>query len=214
MSGIQQAVMRDFRSYGGLPMPIGTAYGGGYFAGQINVSGTKYNLVVAPKASGETSGLTYGVYGVTTGATSVINGPANSANLAARGGSYQAAQFCESLTIGGYSDWYLPAKNELEVLYYYLKPNTTNNDTSSGSNANAVSPEPVSTNYTLSDPAQTIAGIGFRTGETNAFGNVIYWSSTEASADGAFYQSFNNGGQSGAGKEELRYARAVRRVAA
>jgi len=108
----------------------------------------------------------------------------------------------------------MPAKNELEVLYYYLKPNTTANDTSSGSNANAVLPEPISTNYTTSAPSQTIAGIGFREGETNAFPNNIFWASTETSADGAVIQSFNNGGQTATGKEDLRYVRAVRRIAA
>jgi hypothetical protein len=212
MSGILQAVMRDFITKGGLPMPIGTAYGGGFFAGQINISGTLYNLVVAPKATGEASGQTWGINDVTTGITSVINGPTNSASLAALGANYQAAVFCEGLTIGGYSDWYLPAKNELEMLYYFLKPTTTANDTTSGSNANAVSPEPISTNYTSGSPAQTSAGIGFRTGETNAFASGYYWSSTEDGPSSAWDQTFNNGSQAFGGKGALIYVRAVRRV--
>ena len=191
---------------------IGAAYGGGFFAGQINVSGTKYNLVVAPKSTGEASGKTWGVYGVTTGQTSVINGPANSAGEAALGASYQAATFCEGLTIGGYSDWYLPAKNELEVLYYFLKPTTDANNTSSGSNANAVSPEPISTNYTSGSPAQTSAGIGFRTGETDAFASEYYWSSTEANAYYAWHQNFYPGIQGSSNKGGGKYVRAVRRI--
>jgi hypothetical protein len=214
MSGILQAVMRDFRSYGGLPMPIGTAYGGGFFAGQINVSGTKYNLVVAPKASGENNRVQFGTYGVSTGQTSVINGPTNRAVEAALGPQYQAATFCEDLTIGGFSDWYLPAKNELEVLYYYLKPTTNANDTSSGSNANAVSPEPISTSYSSGAPAQTGAGIGFRTGETDAFASVDYWTSTDANVNQGAKQSFVTGAQGNATKDTDQYARAVRRVAA
>jgi hypothetical protein len=212
MSGILQSVMRDFRSYGGLPMPIGTAYGGGFFAGQINVSGTKYNLVVAPKASGEAL-KKWGPVGTTTGITSVINGPTNSASLAALGVSYQAATFCEGLTIGGYSDWYLPAKNELEVLYYFLKPTTDTNNTSAGSNANAVSPEPISTNYTSGSPAQTSAGIGFRTGETNAFVPWIYWSSTESIASYAWGQYFHSGVDEEHYKDNSISVRAVRRIA-
>jgi hypothetical protein len=200
------------QSYG--PTVIGQAYGGGFYAGKINVSGTQYYLIVAPKASGESTGRTWGTYGVTTGVTSVINGPTNSASLAALGAAYQAAVFAEGLTIGGYSDWYLPAKNELEVLYYNLKPTTDANNTSSGSNANAVSPEPISTNYTSGSPAQTSAGIGFRTGETNAFASDFYWSSTEYDSNGAWSQYFYNGGQGNYGnKTNGLYVRAVRRIA-
>jgi len=198
--------------YYGWPANIGDAYGGGFFAGQINISGTKYNLVVAPKASGENSAKTWGIDGVTTAQTSVINGPTNSAVEAALGASYQAATFCEGLTIGGYSDWYLPAKNELEVLYYFLKPTTDANNTSSGSNANAVSTEPISTNYTSGSPAQTSAGIGFRTGETNAFASAYYWSSTEYVANSAWVQGFDDGLQGSFNKGGSIYVRAVRRV--
>jgi hypothetical protein len=199
------------QSYG--PTTIGQAYGGGFYAGKINVLGTQYYLIVAPKASGENSSRTWGVYGTTTGITSIIAGPTNSASLAALGASYQAAIFCEGLTIGGYSDWYLPAKNELEVLYYFLKPTTDANDTGAGANANAVSPEPVSTNYTSGSPAQTSAGIGFRTGETNAFASVYYWSSTENDASGAWSQYFNGGNQNTPNKANSTYVRAVRRIA-
>jgi hypothetical protein len=198
------------------PTVIGQAFGGGFYAGKIAVGGggvATHYLIVAPKASGENSSRTWGTYGVTTAQTSVIDGPTNSAVEAALGASYQAATFCEGLTIGGYSDWYLPAKNELEVLYYFLKPTTDANNTSSGSNANAVSPEPVSTNYTSGSPAQTSAGIGFRTGETNAFVDDVYWSSTEVNAGYAWYQGFFSGNQNSIAKGYTGgFARAVRRI--
>jgi hypothetical protein len=193
---------------------VGAPYGGGYIGGKISVLGIQYYLIVAPKASGENSSRTWGTYGVTTGITSVINGPTNSASLAALGAAYQAATFCEGLTIGGYSDWYLPAKNELEVLYYFLKPTTEVNNTGFGSNANAVSPEPISTDYTSGSPAQTSAGSGFRDGETNAFASEYYWSSTEVNANWAWYQIFTDGRQASvnAYKDNITYVRAVRRV--
>jgi hypothetical protein len=197
--------------------PIGQAYGGGFYAGKINDSGTQYYLIVAPKASGENSASKWGDRFVTTGITSAISGPANSAALAAKGALYQAAVFCENLTIGGYSDWYLPAKNELEVLYYFLKPTANANDTGwggYGANANAVSPEPISTNYTTDSPAQTSAGIGFRAGETNAFTSNYYWSSTEGNTYNAWRQDFYNGDQDDDnGKDGYTYVRAVRRIA-
>lgn len=202
-----------------LAPTIGQAYGGGFYAGKIAVGGggvATHYLIVAPKATGEAI-KTYGPPGITTGATSFIDGPANSASLAALGTSYEAATFCEGLTIGGYSDWYLPAVNELVVLYYFLKPTTTANDTASGSNANAVSPEPISTNYTSGSPAQTNAGIGFRTGEANAFVSDRYWSSSEDTgfpAEAAFTSFFSDGYQGNTNKSDAYYVRAVRRVLA
>lgn len=198
------------------PVPaIGFAYEGGFFAGQINVSGTKYNLVVAPKSTGEYLGKAWGPTGVTTGITSVTNGPANSAALAALGSSYAAATFCEGLNIGGYTDWYLPAKNELEVLYYYLKPTTTLNNTDSGSNANAVSPEPISTVYTETLPPQTSAS-SFKSGGANVFANFgeYYWSSTESNSTTASSQYFDFGFQDNFTKTYLNNVRAIRRVLA
>jgi len=217
MTGIMQAVLGSSFAPA-LPTTIGQAYGGGFYAGKINVSGTQYYLIVAPKASGENSSRTWGPSTTVTGVFSDINGPTNTATLAALGASYQAAVFCNNLNSGGglngYTDWYLPAKNELEVLYYFLKPTTDANNTSSGSNANAVSPEPISTNYTTGSPAQTSAGIGFRTGETDAFA-TNYWMSTEISGfsgDYAWASSFVNGAQGGFAKFNNLYVRAVRRI--
>ena len=193
------------------PTVIGQPYGGGYYAGKINDGGTQYYLIVAPKVSGQKFNLWWKTsYTPTAGTTSVIAGPTNSANM--NNADHPAAQFCEALTIGGYSDWYMPAKNELEVCYYFLKPKTTANYTSSGSNANAVSPEPISTNYTAGSPAQTSATI-FISGNSEVFAtDSNYWSSTEINAANALVQSFENGVQYNNYKDNSNYVRAVRRV--
>ena len=179
------------------PLAIGDAMGGGFYAGKISTTAdgvATHYLIVAPKASGDTANLAWGPYGY-SGISSTAAGPSNSAALAAKGASYQAATFCEGLTIGGYSDWYLPTKSELEVLYYFLRPTAFNNVTNSGSNPLAVSPEPISTNYTISSPAQTSAGIGFRVGETQAFTSSRYWSSSEIGWGAVWSQDFSSGTQ-------------------
>jgi hypothetical protein len=139
-----------------LPPAIGAAYEGGFFAGQISTVGNgiaDYNLVIGPVASAQST-LKFKTLNTTdAGATSVIDGPSNSSSM--NDALHPAAQFCEGLTVGGFSDWYMPAKNELEVCYYNLKPTTNNNDTGSGINANAVPAR--ASNYTTSIPAQTSA---------------------------------------------------------
>lgn len=194
------------------PTVIGQAFGGGYYAGKINDGGTQYYLIVAPKATGENSSKQWKTTQTSTsGTSSLIDGPTNSANM--NDANHPAAQFCEGLSIGGYTDWYLPAKNELEVMYYFLKPSTTANNTSSGSNANAVSPEPISTNYTSGSPGQTSAS-AFQTGNSEAFATTdIYWSSTQVSSTNSATQSFSTGSQSNINKTTTCRVRAVRRIA-
>jgi hypothetical protein len=198
----------------GTPPPtvIGQSYGGGYYAGQISTAGNgvaDYYLVVAPVSSGENASRQFKTTDTaTSGTSSVINGPTNSSNM--NNASHPAAQFCEGLTIGGFNDWYMPAKNELEVCYYNLKPTTAPNNTSFGANLNAVPARP--SNYTSEIPAQTSATI-FRTGNAEAFSAFFYWSSTEGQPTEGQVQSFNTGQQAARTKYYSYRVRAVRRIA-
>lgn len=196
-----------------VPTVIGQAFGGGFYAGQIGVSGTAtHYLIVGPVASAENSSKQYkNVNTATAGADSVIDGPQNTADIVADGNStvYPAGHFCNDLVIGGFSDWYMPAKNELEVCYYNLKPSTTSNNTSSGINANAVPAR--ASNYTTGTPAQTSA-TDFQTGGAEAFAAAYYWSSTEYSATFAWTQYFYFGGQLYYYKAGSNRVRAVRRL--
>ena len=207
------------------PLAIGDAYGGGFYAGQISTAGNgvaDYNLVVAPVSSGESSSRSWKTSNTSTaGTSSVIDGPTNSSNM--NDASHPAAQFCEGLTIGGFSDWYMPAKNELEVCYYNLKPTTQSNVSSIG-----VFPVGVNTNavpsrgsaYTSGTPAQTSAS-AFQSGGAEAFETSLgyYWSSTQTtgipnSYNWAWRQYFFNGQQFYNNKANYYFkVRAVRRVA-
>jgi hypothetical protein len=196
---------------------IGEALGGGFYAGQIGVSSVAtHNVIVGPLSTAQSLRLWKNAQTATAGADSVIDGPQNTADMVADGNStvYPAAHFCNDLVIGGFSDWYMPARNELEVCYFNLKPTTTNNSTSSGINANAVPAR--ASNYTVGNPARTSVA-AFQSGGSEAFSstspNAQYWSSTEGTDATGRAQYFEGGNQDGATKNTSYRVRAIRRVA-
>ena len=216
MSGVTQATFMNQRSFV-PPVPvIGSAYEGGFFAGQISTTAdgvATHNLVIAPLSSGQTETAWKNANTATPGADSDINGIQNTADMVADGNStvYPCAHFCNNASIGGFSDWYMPAQNELDVCYFNLKPTTGSNTTSSGINPNAVPAR--ASNYTSGNPAQTSAA-AFQSGGAEPFASVatVYWSSTESDAASARKQSFSNGFQYGNYKDGSGRVRAVRRV--
>lgn len=195
---------------------IGSALGGGFFAGQISTAGNSvadYNLIVGPVASAQNASKQFKTSNTnTTGTSSVIDGPVNSSIM--NDASHPAAQFCEGLTIGGFSDWYMPAKNELEVCYYNLKPTTTANNTSWGINPNAVPAR--ASNYTSGTPAQTSATAFKNPSGAEKFSAGSYWSSSQSVYYAGVYGRmiiFDYGEPRYRNKTTSYYVRAVRRVA-
>ena len=222
---IQEAYDRSKNSEWGfvqtLPS-IGDAYEGGFFAGLISHTANgvaTHGLIVAPRATGAT-GSPYPLTDYkqwktsntsTAGTSSDFNGSANSANM--NDASHPAAQFCENLSIGGYSDWYLPARYELDIAYENLKPDTTSNNTSWGINAYAVPAR--ASNRTAGAPARTSLA-AFQTGGAEAFVAANHWSSTEVSAANAWILGFNDGFQGSDSKTNIffsLYVRAFRKFA-
>ena len=214
MSGALQAVFQNQRNFiEPAPTVIGQAYGGGYYAGQIGISSVAtHYLVIGPVASAQSTKEWKNSSTATTGADSAIDGPQNTADMVGGGSStvYPAAHFCNDLSTGGQTDWYMPAKNELEICYFNLKPTTTSNNTSSGINANAVPAR--ASNYTAGTPAQTSAA-DFQSTGAEDFAADAYWSSTDVSATYCTRQYFSSGFQYDFYKTGLRRVRAVRRVA-
>jgi hypothetical protein len=206
---------------------IGEAFGGGFYAGNIVEGGTEYFIIVAPKSSGQISNKQFKTSNTAApSATQTLNnGPAASSSM--NSAAYPAAQFCEGLTIGGFSDWYLPSRDELELCYRNLKPTTTANSTSDRQKSTITYPEgndlladtmgvnhnsnPTGAAYTSGTPSQTSV-TAFITGGTEAFLSNAYFSSSEFSGTDAWIQGFVNGFQGGADKNNSLRVRAVRRV--
>lgn len=213
MSGIMLNVVGgNFKP--AAPTVIGQAFGGGFYAGQIGVSGVAtHYLIVAPASSGQNVNQWKNANTATAGADSLIDGPQNTADMVADGNStvYPQAHFCNDLVIGGFSDWYMPAKNELEVCYYNLKPTTTNNLTNppAGINPNSV-PERTS-NYTSGNPAQTTA-LDFRDTGAEDYSLENHFTSTEFSSANAYIMLPINGFQGDRPKINNHKVRAVRRI--
>ena len=204
-----------------IPAVIGEPVGGGYFAGYISHTADgnpTHALIVAPRATGATGTgytlttmLTWKTANTTTaGTTSAFDGAANTAAMVTAGiANHPAANFCVGLNIGGFSDWYLPARYELDIAYFNLKPGTGANDTNWGSNIYSVPRR--NNNYTTTYPAQT-ALTAFNT-SAEAFVADSHWQSTEGDAGNAWRLFFVNGNHNNVGKALTLRVRAFRRIA-
>lgn len=192
-------------------VPVGSPFGGGFYAGRIMIDGQAYALVVAPKAQGESTLLQWKTSNTyTTWADSRNDGWSNTQAMIQAGSSlHPAAAFCRGLNINGYDDWYLPSQDESEILYRAFKPTTDSNNTSFGANPSAIPP---TENYTTSNPLQTNVEV-FRQGGGEDFEPVNYWTSTQVDSAYIRNQIFSNGAQYTSSKTTSRLVRAVRRVA-
>ena len=119
---------------------IGDPFMGGFFAGIIDTTkgniipadasqtGLRYALIVAPKSLENTS-LQYKTAGSAAPTAARTRWDGLSATIAMNSATYPAAQWCygRSYPADDASPWYLPAMDELELIYRNLKPTTTNN---------------------------------------------------------------------------------------
>lgn len=176
---------------------IGQAYGGGFVTGITRdpATGLRY-LNITAGAEHELVGA-WGEYGVKIeGADSLVDGRANTEAMAAAGS--ELAQKVLALTIGGHSDWAIPARDVQELQYRHFKPTIEENWAGRRDGDNPHS-EPVGLLYSEEDPKQT-AHEAFQAGGAEAFRDTWYWSSSQRSANDAFDLNFGAGYQGYDGK--------------
>ena len=166
---------------GGFTHWVGESFGGGVvFHVYKDALGVEHGLIVS--LTDLSTAAPWGLYGTDVpNCESSWNGAANTAAIIAAGVEVgSAAQLCDVYEAGGFTDWYLPAIDELNLMY--------------------------NAKYNLNQSLSQIAGgAPF---DLNA--NPFYWSSSEGNSTNAWGFLFSGGYTSSNYKDYSLYVRAVR----
>ena len=167
------------------PLVYGEPLEGGYFGCINTVAGTRYAVIQAPKALGESAPIAWKTTNdASSGTDSNDDGLAN-AN-AQNNASHPLFQWARGLVINGKSDWAPPAYNVIQELAAKMRPALAENSRFKAGGAEA---------YEVATVPQ-------------------YWSATQhpSYADGAWNVNFSTGAVNYNGKSATYRARAVRRI--
>jgi hypothetical protein len=107
-----------FMNYPLYPSTIGEAWGGGVYAGTVTIgSGANagnWGIIVAPAATGELTNTAIGTASGTNSSPELKDSVTNTNNLKTMGSA--AATTIKNLTIGGFTDWTIPASDVLATI--------------------------------------------------------------------------------------------------
>lgn len=217
---------------------VGNPMFGGFYAGEIYTTqgnidpadtyqeGERYALIVSPESLESPTQLRWrsSYLQPVDEAKTRWNGLAAQRALAADT-AFEAFQYCIQLPFPADdgSEWYLPALDELELIYRNLKPSTAANtvgDTNAaifpapphpnGSNPSSNPPGPP---YTASSPVVTSVPHFVNAGGENLTPSFNYLAATWQGGNNVWTQHMGNGQQYSVGQiNSTRYVRPVRRV--
>jgi hypothetical protein len=210
------------------PANIGEPIAGGFLAGVIDTvagtidsqdayqTGERYAVIVSPKSLESSIGLKWNASGSSNANNSDTRWDglsATNAILSLNNTDYEAHDYISNVrssnpppTFSGGSDWYLPALDELELIYRNLKSQVTDNSTGTldrgfpapQSYGENISSDPNGDAYTTSDPSQTNVLV-FQEGNSEAMGFQYYMTSSWGNTNTAHYQEFTDAfGRAGA----------------
>lgn len=216
---------------------VGDPVMGGYYVGIIDTTkgnivtgdayqtGKRYALIVSPKSLESSAAMLWRT-SQTTVAQAKTRWDGLSATAALANTTYPAFNYCYGLAhpADSGSPWYLPAMDELELIYRALKPTTATNTVS---NADASSfpgtsqptglngsSDPSGAAYTTTNPAQTSVAAFRSTGAQTLRTGAFFWSATWYDSLSAWAQSADSGNQVGTAQDTTgsKFVRPVRRV--
>jgi hypothetical protein len=167
-------------------LSIGDTHQGGII---FFLDGNGGGLIAAP--TDQSTGAEWGCHGAAvSGANGTANGTGaqNTIDIVTAScspffsGNSIAANICDTLTLGGFSNWFLPSQDELNLMWSNL----------ADSDVNGVNTGPSDSN------------------NLGGFANNNYWSSTEFDNSNAWVQDFSDGTQVNYAKNFPFYVRAIR----
>ncbi len=185
---------------------VGTAMLGGFFAGLVNINGQTKGIIVAPKSTGEYKGKWAESEARIEGAACPVDGQQNTLDMISA--ETKLGKWVKALDIGGFTDWHIPSRDQLEIIYRAFKPTDDENWTYSGVNISSVPPRNL---YTNDSPNQCDLA-EFKQGGEQAFDTTWYWTSTQVGEAYAWIQGFDIVRQYGYWKSCYLRARAVRTI--